>query len=174
VHELSTRAEQRPAVYRYVESPSAELAAPPGYDSLLDYWHTLFRHRKTLLNFALAGLLGAIVISLVQTPIYRVRTSLEIQGSNFSEMKGSNDSAGSYGTPESYVETQVKLLQSESLLEDVIDKMKLEERPATGGWRPFASRVRHIFESSKTSRLTEREKLIRQIESNLTVRTSGN
>ena len=174
VHELSTRAEQRPVVYRYVESPSAEAAASPGYDSLLDYWHILLRHRKTLLSFALAGLLGAFAISLLQTPIYRVRTSLEIQGSNFPEMKSSNDSSGSYSTPESYVETQVKLLQSESLLEDVIDKLKLEERPATGGWRAFASRVRHTFESSKTSRLPEREKLIRQIESNLTVRTSGN
>ena len=174
MQELTTRPEQRPTVYRYVESPSAEVAASPGYDNLLDYWHILFRHRKTLLRFAIAGLVGAIVISLVQTPIYRVRTSLEIQGSNFPEMKGSNDSTGSYSTPESYVETQVKLLQSESLLEDVIDKLKLEEKPPSGVWRSSAARLRHIFQSSKTSRLTERERLIRQIESNLTVRTSGN
>jgi capsular exopolysaccharide synthesis family protein len=171
--ERSRGAEQRATVYRYVESPSAEVAASPSYDSLLDYWHILLRHRKTLLSFAVAGLLGAIVISLMQTPIYRVRTSLEIQGTNFQESKGPNDSTGSYASPESYVETQVKLLQSESLLEHVIDKLKLQERPATG-WRAFASRVRHIFESSKTSRLPEREKLIRQIERNLTVRTSGN
>src|ERR1700675_2389554 len=173
VHELSTRAEQRPAVYRYVESPSAEVAASPGYDSLLDYWHILFRHRKTLLNFVLAGLLGAIVISLVQTPIYRVRTSLEIQGTSFLETKGSTDSSGSYATPESYMETQVKLLQSESLFEHVIHKLKLQQQPATG-WRALTSRVRHIFESSEPPRLPEREKLIRKIQSNLTVRTSGN
>ncbi len=43
---FSTRAEHRPTVYRYVESPSTE-AVSPGYDSLLDYWHILFRHRKT-------------------------------------------------------------------------------------------------------------------------------
>jgi capsular polysaccharide biosynthesis protein len=171
--EITLRAKQRLGVYRDAESPSAEGAASPGYDSLQDYWNILFRHRKTLLNFVLAGLLGACAISLVETPIYRVRTSLEIQGSNFAEMKGSNDSSGSYSTPESYVETQVKLLQSESLLEAVIDKMKFEERPATG-WLAFASRVRHIFESSTTSRLTDREKLIREIENNLTVRTSGN
>src|SRR5712692_7121262 len=172
--EFNSQADQRPAVYRYVESPSAEVTATRGYDSLLDYWHILLRHRKTLLSFALAGLLGAMVISLLQTPIYRVRTSLEIQGSNFPEMKGSNDSSGSYSTPESYVETQVKLLQSESLLEDVIDKLKLEERPTIGGWRAFASRVRHIFESSKTSHLPEKDELIRKIQRNLTVRTSGN
>ena len=171
--ELSTRAEQRPVVYRYVESPEAEIAAP-GYNSLMDYWNILLRHRKVLLSFALVGLLGAFVISLAQTPIYRVRTSLEIQGTNLLEIKGSNDYIGSYATLESYVETQVKLLQSEYLLEHVIDKLQIQkERPATG-WRAFASRVQRIFEFSQTSRLPEREKLIQEIERNLTVRTSGN
>ena len=166
------RADQRGAVYRYVESPPAEIPATPSYDSLLDHWHILFRHRKTLLSFAVAGLVGAIVISLVQTPIYRVRTSLEIQGTNFLDSKNPTDSSGSYITPESYVETQVKLLQSESLLEDVIDKLKLQERPATG-WRAIGSRVRHIFESSKAAPLPAKDKLIKEIERNLTVRTSG-
>jgi succinoglycan biosynthesis transport protein ExoP len=172
--EVGRRAEQSPTVYRYVESPSPENAPAGNYDSLLDYWHILFRHRVTLLKFALGGLLAAIVISLVQTPIYRVRTSLEIQSTNFLEMKGSNDSAGSYASPESYVETQVKLLQSESLLEDVIDKLKLHKERPTTAWGAFAAGVQRIFELSKTSRLPEREELIRQIERNLTVRTSGN
>ncbi len=66
-------------MYRSVESPSPENALAGNYDSLLDYWHVLFRHRVTLLKFTLGGLLAAVLISLVQTPIYRVRTSLEIQ-----------------------------------------------------------------------------------------------
>src|ERR1700687_5886469 len=159
--ELGSRATQRPAVYRYVESPSVDGDGSPGYDSLLDYWHILFRHRKTLLSCALAGLLAAIVISLLQTRIYRVRTSVEFQGNSFLETKGSTDSSGSYSTPESYMETQVKLLQSESLFEHVIDKLKLEQqRPA--GWRAL------------TSRLPQKDELIRNIQRNLTVRTSGN
>src|SRR6266436_1546943 len=157
--EFSPRAGQRPAVYRY-ESPQAEAAASPAYDSLLDYWNILFRHRKTLLSFALVGLLGATVISLVQTRIYRVRTSLEFQGTSFLETKSSTDSSGGYSNLESYMETQVKLLQSESLLEHVIDKLKLQQRPT--GWRAL------------TSHLPEREELIRKIQRNLTVRTSGN
>jgi capsular exopolysaccharide synthesis family protein len=158
--EFSAWPEHRPTVYRYVESPSTE-AASPGYDSLLDYWHILFRHRKTLLSCALGGLLAAILISLVQTRIYRVRTSLEFQGTSFLETKSSNDSSSSYSTPESYMETQVKLLQSESLLEHVIDKLKLQQqRPS--GWRAL------------TSRAPDRDELIRKIQRNLTVRTSGN
>jgi succinoglycan biosynthesis transport protein ExoP len=170
---FSPWAEQRPTVYRYAESPSAEAAASPGYDSLLDYWHILLCHRRTFAKFALGGLLAAIVISLVQTPIYRVRTSLAMQGTNFLE-KGVTDSTGSYAIPESYVETQVKLLQSESLLEHVIDKLKLHKERSATGWRAFASRAQHLFEWSKGSRVPEKEELIRQIERNLTVRTSGN
>jgi len=171
--ELRTRAEQRPVLYRYVESPEAEVSAP-GHDSLMDYRNILLRHKKTLLSFVMVGLLGGLLISLLQTPIYRVRTSLEIQGSNFLDMKGSNESTGSYGTIESYVETQVKLLQSEFVLEHVIDKLKLQkERPATG-WRAFASRMKRIFEFSESSHLPERENLIREIERSLTVRMSGN
>jgi len=44
--------------------------------------------------------------------------------------------SGSYSTPESYVDTQVKLLQSESLIEDVIDKLKLHKLRPTG-WRAW-------------------------------------
>src|SRR6266481_1656075 len=160
--ELDLWGNQRPTVYRHVKSASGEATATPGYDSLQDYWHILFRHRKTLLSFALAGLLGAIVISLVQTRIYRVRTSLEMQGNSFLETKDSTDSAGNYATPESYMETQVKLLQSESLLEHVIDKLKLQDQPATG-WRILT-----------WHRQPKKEELIRKIERNLTVRTFGN
>ena len=174
--ELSLGAEQRPALYRYVESPSAEGTAAAGYDSLTDYWNILLRHKKTLIGFALVGLAAALVISLVQTPTYRVRTSLEIQdfNANFLDTKSVDptDSNGSYTSPEAYVETQAKILQSESLIERVIDKLNLDqERPATG-WRGFASRVQRMF--AKTSHVAEREELIRRAQRNLTVRASGN
>lgn len=170
--ELGLRSEQRPSVYRHARTSTAEAASPPGYDNLLDYWNILFRHRKTLLSFLLAGVLGAVVLSLIQTPIYRVRTSLEIQGPSFLESKGTNDSSAGDAMTESYMETQVKLLQSESLLEDVVDKLKLHQQPLTG-WAAFKAHLRRIFKP-KTSSLSEREESIRQIQRNLTVRTFGN
>ena len=166
--------EQRPARYKHAESPSSEVGGSAGYDSLLEYWQILFRHRKTLLSFIGAGLVAAIMISLIQTPIYRVRTSLEIQGTGFLETKGPNDTGGNYASPESYVETQVKLLQSESLLEHVIEKLKLQNEQPKTGWRAFTWRVHHMFQFSNASGLPEREKLMKEIERNLTVRTSGN
>lgn len=174
--ELNTRAGERHAPVRYMDSPEIGSAPPQSYDSLVDYWHILFRHRFTLMSFSLASLCAALLISLLQTPIYRVRTSLEIQSSSFSDLKNpdSTGSSAGYASPESYVETQVKLLQSESLIEDVIDKLKLHKESSTTAWGRFASVVQRIFSFSTVSRLPEKEQMVRQVERNLTVQTSGN
>ncbi len=174
--ELSARADNRHALHKHVDALEAGGFPPQQYDSLVDYWHTLFRHRFTLLSFALASLCLSLLITLVQTPIYRVRTSLEIQGPNFGELRNADgsSSAGNYASQESYVETQVKLLQSESLIEDVIEKMKLYKAQPTGTWGAFASRVHRIFAWSRTARLPENEQMLRQVQRNLTVRSSGN
>ena len=174
--DITPKAESLRPIRRYVESPIAGPASVQGYDSLIDYWHILVRHRMTLLTFVCVGVLAALLISLVQTPIYRVRTSLEIQGDNFLELKGadSGTTSASDAGVQSYLETQVKLLQSESLIEHVIDKMKLHEDRPTTPWGMFASAVHHLFFFSSTARLPEHEKLIRQVERNLTVQSSGN
>jgi capsular exopolysaccharide synthesis family protein len=174
--DLSPRVEPLRPVRRYVEASPSGAASPQNYDSLLDYWHILVRHRMTLLTFVLSGIFAAILISFVQTPIYRVRTSLEIQGNNFLDIKGpdSQSSAGSDAAVESYLETQVKLLQSESLIEHVIDTMKLHKDRPTTAWGTFAAALHRLMFFSSTARLPEREQLIRQVQRNLTVQSSGN
>src|SRR5262249_39838378 len=84
IRPTSEYVETRPTVYRAEEHVPAPVIMEPagasqGYDSLLSYWHMLVRHKTTLLCFALAGLAGAIIYSLLQTPLYRARTSVEIQ-----------------------------------------------------------------------------------------------
>src|SRR5712692_5587014 len=176
--ELGNESEQRPALYGYVESPRAKVAAAPGYDDLLNYWYILIGQKMTLLSFALAGLAAAILISLVQTPLYRARTSLEIQdfNENFLDLKSVDptNSTGNYTTAESYFETQIRILQSESLLERVIDKLNLHQTRPASGWRAFASRARRMLGSSSSSHLPEKEQLIHQAQRNLTVRAAGN
>jgi polysaccharide biosynthesis transport protein len=170
---LSTRMEPRPTLYRSVELPEP---AAEGYNNLSDYWQLLARYRMILLSFAICGVLVAIIVSLIQTPIYRVRTSLEIQSPNLLDLRGtdSNGAAGNFTTPETYVETQVKLLQSDSLLDHVIDKLNLQKDSPLTKWQVLTSRVRRMFDRSESSPLTDREDLIKKIQRNLTVRTSGN
>src|SRR3954467_1094226 len=60
-------------------SPGADDAAPGG---LLEYWNILRRRKVTVLLFAVVGTLGAILLTLPQTPVYQARTSIEIQTMN--------------------------------------------------------------------------------------------
>jgi len=173
--EVSNTAEQRRVPDRPVELPQVDVAAAPAYYTLADCWHIIVRHKTTLLRFALVGLVGAILISLLQTPLYRARTSVEIQdfNENFLAIKSVDpaNSAGSYTTPESYMGTQVKILQSESLLERVIGKLSLYETLPATGWRELGSRVRRkLGLSTPSSGPPPTEALIRQAERNLTVR----
>ncbi len=175
--ELSNMAEHRRVPDHPVEPPQVDVAAPPAYYTLADCWHMVVRHKMTLLRFALVGLVGAILISLVQTPLYRARTSIEIQdfNENFLDIKSVDpaNSAGSYTTAESYMETQVKILQSESLLERVIGKLSLYETPPATGWRGLMLRVRRKLGLSTPSSPPPMESLIRQAERNLTVRVAA-
>ena len=172
--ELSNMAEQPRVPTPHVGPIQVDVAAAPAYYTLADYWHMVVRHKMALLRFALVGLFGAILISLVQTPIYRARTSIEIQdfNENFLDIKSVDraSSAGNYIAAESYIETQVKILQSESLRERVIGKLSLYETPPATGWRGFVPRVRRKFGLSSPSSLPPTEALIAQVERNLTVR----
>ena len=120
--QLSTYTDNRPTVYRMDEPVQADNGEAQGYDSLLGYWHILVRNKVTLLCFALAGLALAVLFSLLQTPIYRARTSLEIQdfNSEFMDLKNVDPTNTGPGTAmDSYFQTQIKILQSDSLLERV-------------------------------------------------------
>jgi len=159
------------------EARVLEAEAVPAHDDLLNYWGILVRQKLTLLRFAGAGLLTAILISLLQTPLYRARTSLEIQdfNDNFLDLKSVDptSSSGNYNAAESYVETQMKILQSESLLERVINKLNMDEAPPATGLSAFAARVARMLGRSRVSRSPEKEELVRRAARSLTVSTSG-
>jgi capsular exopolysaccharide synthesis family protein len=156
-----------------------EAAATPGYDKLRDYWDLLIRHKVTLLWFAVAGLVGAILISLVQEPIYRARTSLEIQdfNENYMDMKTMDPTSSSTEhspNADTYLDTQIQIMQSDALVDRVLNKLNLyESRPATHWWAPGAI-ARRMLGLPKTPRPSSKEDIIRQAEANLTVRSAAN
>jgi polysaccharide biosynthesis transport protein len=171
--ELGEVAKLHPALQGCVE-PLRAVVAAPSYVSLAEYWHILIRHKTTLLCFALVALAAAVLLSLVQTPVYRARTLLEIQ--DFDEnpidqksVDPANSAAEGSTTATAYLDTQTQIMQSESLIERVIDKLKLQARPASG-WQALASRARRMLSRSP---VPERERMIRQVQANLTVRAVG-
>ena len=159
--------EQRPALPS-VESGWTDVG--PAHESLLDYWDILFAHRKTVLCVALTGLVAAVLIGLAQTPRYRARTSLEIQNFNdkFLDLNSVDPTVPGvdFPTGPSYLQTQVVMLQSETLLERVIEKLNPQEAKPAG-----LAGVRRMLGRS-VSPLMTKEELIRQAKDNLTVRTA--
>lgn len=114
----------------YTEAPShyareyIDDATPGG---LLEYWGILRRRKGAVLLFAFLGLVGAVLVTLPQTPIYQARASLEIQTLNQDFMNMKQVNPVSEGVTDYYsndIQTHIKLLQSYTLLGRVIDKLK--------------------------------------------------
>jgi capsular exopolysaccharide synthesis family protein len=109
--------------YANAPDPSAE----PESGGLIEYWRILRRRKGTLILIASVGAILGFLVTLPQTAIYQVRTSLEIVAlnQNFLNIKESNplnDSGTSVDTTD--IQTQIKILQSESLIDRVLAKLK--------------------------------------------------
>jgi capsular exopolysaccharide synthesis family protein len=107
---------------RYPGEPSEEAQG-----GLLEYWRILRRRRRTVFSLAFAGLLAGVLITLPQTPVYQARTSLEIQDLNqdFMNMRNVNpvsETAQVNGLAD--IQTQIKILQSETLSDRTIAKLR--------------------------------------------------
>ncbi len=101
----------------------------PERSSLLEYWHILRRRKGALVLFGFFGALLGVLTTVPQTPVYQARTAIEIQAlnENFLNMREVSPvmqtETMSYGLTD--IPTQVKILQSETLIERVLDKLKV-------------------------------------------------
>ncbi len=100
---------------------------PDGSASLLAEYASLFKRRRSMiLLFTLAGALLGWAITIGMEPVYRARTSLDIQNLNadFLNMKAVSQTGSEAGSSEAYVQTQIKLLQSDTLRERTVEAIK--------------------------------------------------
>src|SRR5579862_2807640 len=116
--------------------PQAELPGPGlkrDYAGVLEYWQMIRRHKGLVILATLLGGLIGFLLTLPELRIYQARTSLEIQGLNedFLNMRNVNPTvtAGSSYSPDYDILTQVKILQSRTLIKRVLDKLDAKKRP---------------------------------------------
>jgi succinoglycan biosynthesis transport protein ExoP len=85
-----------------------------------DLSESIRRHYRLPLAAAIAGLLLAFTIAKIQTPMYRALGSIEIQdpNENSSPVAGAAQSSNANN-----LETQLRILQSNSLIERVVDQL---------------------------------------------------
>lgn len=113
---------------------------------LLDYLRILFRNKGIILAIATVGMLLAVLITLPQVPLYRARATVEIQGVNneFLNTKQAANDDGSNSSIMADIQTQIKILDSEFLIDRVIDRLKSEGKlsdQAPAGKRTFLQRL---------------------------------
>src|SRR6202051_3723321 len=114
---------------QYMDMPFPEEFEEPGPGLLPEYWQILRRRKGTLILIIFLGLLTSLLLTLPQTPIYQARGSIEIQNLNENFLNTRNVSPtandGASYVPGSDLQTQARILQSESLLERVAAKVDL-------------------------------------------------
>ncbi len=125
----------------YANPPDA--SSEPETGGLIEYWRILRRRRGTLFFIAAVGAVLGFVVTLPQTPVYQARTSVEIVGlnNNFLNIKESdplNENNASVDPVD--IQTQIKILQSDSLVDAVLGKLKKGQTvtpaaPSASGWR---------------------------------------
>ncbi len=129
--------ERLPARSQYIELPQPEAINEPDGPGLIDYWRILKRRKGTVFLFALGGVAAAALFSLPQTPVYQAKITLEVLNINDNLLNRRQlEPAGTTAdyTPELNIQTEVKLLQSESLVQRVANKLTAPEpRKLAGG-----------------------------------------
>ena len=166
-----------PARPPYMEVPPPAMTDDHSPGLLLEYWHMLRRRKGTLLLIAFLGLLVALLLTLPQTPVYQARTTLEIQNlnENFLNMRDVSPTAneGAANPLETDLQTQVKILQSESVLGQVIAKLDLGTRLAAENDQSRLSAWRKALHLPP-SKVSAVEDILPLVAANLKVRTQAN
>jgi capsular exopolysaccharide synthesis family protein len=139
----------------------------------------MFWHRKgTLVLIACLGLLAGVLLTLPQTPVYQARTTLEIQdlNENFLNMRdvNPNATAGAAQPSESGLETQIDLLQSESVIRPVIADLDLPAKLVLEKERSRFSAWRKAFHLRESKPAPAGEDILGLVTGNLAVRALSN
>jgi len=93
----------------------------PASGGLIDYGYLFARHKWLIAAFMLTGLACGYVLKVLQTPVYRARTTIQIEDLNDNVLgKRDLERSAESTTADSYVQTQIKLLESDTLMEKVL------------------------------------------------------
>ena len=98
---------------------------PPEHEGFEQYWVVLKRRKWSLLLMTVLGSVGGVLYTLPQQPVYEAHTTIEVLDNNepMMALKGSDNGSGNFVT-ETNLQTQVSILQSQSLAKRVVEKLE--------------------------------------------------
>jgi len=108
-----------------VPAPLQTLEMEPAAD-LLSYWRVIRKRRWTLMSILVVLLVVVLVGTLKQKPVYRAKALLEIEreGPNILTVQ---ELFQIESASDVYLETQYRILESESLARRVVDQLRLDQ-----------------------------------------------
>jgi capsular exopolysaccharide synthesis family protein len=114
-------------------APYAPWEQPPRDTHLLDYLVILRKHQWLILFFLLAVVSIVSVATFKMQPVYIATARIEIDRENPNILPFQSASYELYWDLENYIETQARILQSETLAFQTIKSLDLVRNPAFGG-----------------------------------------
>ncbi|MCU1338678.1 MAG: hypothetical protein JWO19_4259, partial [Bryobacterales bacterium] len=105
----------------------AEYESAPAHVPLSHYLWILRRHGWKMLGFVALVVLCTVVVSLRLTPIYESTATIDIDRRMPTGVLGDESTQAVNNDADQFLATQVKLIQSDSVLRPVVDKYKLRE-----------------------------------------------
>ncbi len=128
-----------------------DFAAEPEAETMglvQEYFQTIRRYKWSLLAFAVAGMLASLLFGLRTLPVYRTRLSMEIRplNSDFLNIRSVNPTSNDGGSEsDTNLQTQIKLLDSETLLDATVNNLEAQEHPAFVERNDLLSRLQRTF-----------------------------
>jgi capsular exopolysaccharide synthesis family protein len=121
----------------------------PESGGLIEYWRILRQHKGTWVLLTFLGAVVGFLSTLPQTSVYQARTSIEIQGlnDNFMNMRQTTEVNEGGGSDPSEIPTQIKILESDMVLEAVVNQLKTPGKTITDNSRSHS--LRRIFNVSE-------------------------
>jgi succinoglycan biosynthesis transport protein ExoP len=164
----------------YLPSPVTTWAIPQPIQPVGDSFGVgelmagLWQKKAVIAGAAGAGLLVGLLVSLVTTPSYRARASLQLEGFNNDLLHEVSPVSPSLpnASPENYLQNEVKLLESETMARRVANKMQIDIpdaqqtaiRVQIQNWFFFLWPARRV--------MTPDERRVKRVQKALSVRTS--
>lgn len=165
------------------QPPVRQLEVPDTYDigpmpvqsdGIMPYLRLIMRRKWTIIGCLLLGMAAGIVTLMIQTPIYEARVSMEVQNFNqdFLDVGKVDPTTVNYEA-DSYLQTQIKMIQSDGLLDRVVARVPFHAQNADTLPPDRPSFLRTLFRGPQVKPQMPREKAIGLAISNLRVRGSG-
>ena len=137
-----------------------------------EYLQTMLRHRWLITAMMLTGVVVSLLLHLTTQPLYEARTSVEIQPMNSDFMDARSVAPTATLPSDAVLQTQIKLLSSESLSERVQAQFRRESHPDVVMQNDLLSRLLRTLHLRSGSQIPY-DKLIGDTAKNVKVKPIG-